>query len=159
MGNVALGLLHGMVIETSAESWTGEYLYSDFATGQGEKNTLLNTCTRIPFLGILAGLTRVALGIIHSIGHLCAAVYTQKKGHLFHAAKGASEILRGLIEAIPLIGRIFANVYNARPIYDPDGLGGRSWWMIKIYNPNQPDGLDDWMDNWQDFPQAFYVKA
>ena len=159
MANILGGLFHGMVLETTAESWTGPYLYSDFATGNGEKDTALNTLVKIPFIGILGGIMRMALGIIHTLGHLFAFVFTQDKGHLFHAAKGLCEMLRGGIEAIPVIGRIFANFYSSRPIYDPLNHGARSWWMIKIYNPQQPDGLDQWMNNWRDFPQAFYVKA
>jgi hypothetical protein len=76
-----------------------------------------------------------------------------------HAAKGSCEALRGGIETIPIIGRIFANFYNSRPLYDPVNEGARTWWMIKIYNPQQPDGLDHWMNLWQGFPQAFYVRA
>lgn len=159
MANIGIGLLNGMVIETTAESWTGPYLYSDFATGKAEKNNTLNTCTKIPFIGIVAGLTRIALGIIHTIGHLAVALCKQNKGHLCHAAKGTCEMLRGVIETTPIIGRIFANFYSSRPIHDPLNEGHRSWWMIKIYHPHRPDGLDAWMNNWQQFPRAFYAKV
>lgn len=161
MANYFLGLMHGMVFETTTESLTGDYLYSDFATkyGAAEKDTTLNTLVKIPFIGNVAGICRVALGIIHTIGHLIAALVTWDKGHLFHAAKGCCEIIRGLIETLPIIGRIFANLYNSRPVWDPQGEGARSWWMIKIYNPNKPDGLDVWMNNWNPFPPAFYIKA
>jgi len=156
--NFTTGLMHGMVWETNVESFTGKYLYSDFATGKAEKDTTLNTLVKIPFVGIVAGVARVALGLIHSIGHLLAALVTFKKGHLFHASKGVCEILRGVIESIPLIGRIFANSYNSAPLCDFEE-GGRSWWMIKIYNPDKPDGLDQWMDNWSTFPRCFHIKA
>lgn len=161
MANILVGLLHGMVIETTTESWTGEYLYSDFATkyGQAEKDSQLNTIVKIPFLGIVGGIVRVALGIIHTLGHLTLAVIKQDKGHIFHASKGLCEVLRGLIESVPLIGRIFANFYNSAPINDPFHEGSRTWWMIKIYNPQKPDGLDVWMNYWHPFPSAFYVKA
>lgn len=152
------GLFHGLVMETTVESWTGDFLYSDYATGKGEKNSTLNTAVEIPFVGILAGVMRVVLGIIHSIGHLIAALVTGKKGHLFHAAKGGCEILRGLIEALPIIGRIFANLYNSNPWYDPEDIGTQCWWMIKIYNPLKADGLDQWMDNWNRFPECYYIK-
>lgn len=157
MTNITLGLLHGMVIETNVESFTGKYLYSDFATGKAEKNSTLNSLVKIPVIGIAAGIARIALGIIHTFGHVLAALFTFKQGHLFHASKGLCEILRGVIETIPIVGRIFANSYNSRPIYDPFENGSRSWWMIKIYNPENPDGLDTWMDNWADFPACFYV--
>ncbi len=156
-------LLHGIVIETHVESYTGKILYSDYARGRGgEKDSILNVCTKIPFIGIGAGLVRILLGIIHSVGHLLAAIFTQKKGHLFHTAKGVCEILRGSIETVPIVGRIFANVYNnsfGLPPLDFDNIGVRSWWMIKIYNPEKPDGLDHWMHNWIEFPQMYYVKA
>lgn len=158
MANITLGLLHGMVLETRTESITGKYLYSDFASGKASKDTTLNLLTKIPFVGIAAGVARVALGIIHTVGHLLAATFTFKKGHLFHAAKGGAEILRGAIEALPIIGRLFANQYNSAPVVDMYGDGGRSWWMIKIYNPDKPDGLDIWMDLWWHFPACFQMK-
>lgn len=157
------GLLYGMIVETNATSWTGDYLYSDFATGKGEKNSALNDIAQIPIVGIGAGFIRIALGIIHTVGHLLAAAYTGNKGHLFHAAKGICEALRGCIEAIPIIGRIFAHLYTlsffgagTEAHYYADQ---RSWWMMKIYNPNQPDGLDKWMNNWINYPQQYYLKA
>jgi hypothetical protein len=158
MTNITLGLLHGMVIETDVESLTGNYLYSDFATGKGEKDSTLNSMVQFPVVGIAAGVARVALGIVHTLGHLFAALLTLKKGHLFHASKGACEILRGAIETIPIIGRIFANLFNSTIACDDLDEGNRSWWMIKIYNPNKPDGLDKWMDNWSNFPSYFHVK-
>lgn len=158
LANFTLGLLHGMVWETDVESETGKGLYSDFATGNGEKDTQLNQLVRIPFIGIVAGLARIALGIIHTVGHLVGALLTFKKGHLFHAAKGSCEILRGVIETIPVIGRIFAYSFSSTAEFD-FGHGGRSWWMIKIYNPQKPDGLDQFMNWWKEYPKCYYVKA
>lgn len=164
MSNIAIGLLHGMVLETNVESITGKYLYSDFATGKAQKDTTLNNLVKFPLIGIAAGVGRVALGIIHTVGHLLAALVTLNKGHLYHAAKGMCEILRGTIETIPFVGRYFAFTYNYTPDPDFDDFrfgpeGTRSWWMIKIYNPEKPDGLDKWMDNWSHFPKCYYVKA
>lgn len=158
MANFAVGLLHGMVFETDVESWTGQYLYSDFATGKAEKDTTLNTLVKIPFIGIAAAVGKAALLILHTLGHLFLALVTLKKGHVFHASKGICEILRSGIEAIPVIGRLFANSFSSRPINDPFRIGARSWWMIKVYNPQKPDGLDKWMDYWTTFPKSFYVK-
>jgi hypothetical protein len=137
-------LLVGIVVESKTPSPTGEYLYSDFAIKNGiiQKNSSLNNLTQVPFMGIVAGVWRIALGILHSLGHLFAYFVTKAKGHLYHAAKGGCEMLRGAIEAIPLIGRVFAWLYMF-PSSD-----GRCWWMIKMYNPNSPDGLDRYMDNW-----------
>lgn len=159
MGRVVPGLVHGMVVETDVKCYTAKYLYSDYATGKGEKDSVLNKWAKIPVAGIFAGISRMVLGILHSIGHLFSALFTQKKGHLFHAAKGGCEVIRGLIESLPVAGRIFANLYNRKPLYDPHDIGGRSWWMMKIYNPKNPDGLDKWMDNWKNIPSCYYIKA
>lgn len=159
-------LLRGIVVETNAESLTGSLLYSDYADRgtqmnshipeNASKDSVLNKATRIPVVGIVAGVARVALGAIHAVGHLFAALITQNKGHLWHAAKGGCEMLRGIIEAIPVVGRIFANTFSA-----PDRCGSpdRSCWMIKMYNPEKPDGLDSFMHNWKTFPSTHYVKA
>jgi hypothetical protein len=80
----------------------------------------------------------MALAVIHSIGHLFAAILTLDKGHCYHAGKGGCEFLRGAIEATPFLGRRFANTY-----YE-NGL----WWMLKIYNPNRPDSLDRHTGKW-----------
>lgn len=149
-------LLIGTVVESRTPSCTGKYLYSDFAMQDGEvqKNSLLNNLTQIPIVGRLAGIVRIALGIIHSTGHLLAYLGTWDKGHLYHAAKGGCEILRGGIEAIPVIGLIFAWLYMI-PLRN-----ARCWWMIKMYNPDAPDGLDRYMDNWDrwqiEAPQLYF---
>lgn len=161
-------LLNGIVVETTVQSYTGNILYSDFSEIPGSdnsknKNSLLNKCAKIPFVGIAAGIVRMALGIIHTLGHLFAALVTCKKGHLYHAAKGLCEILRGSIEAIPVAGRIFANLYTPAQIqylYQPGWEEGRrTWWMIKMYNPEKPDGLDAYMHNWANFPRDMYVRV
>lgn len=152
----------GFVAETKVKSLLGPALYSDCSVGQPdnlmdasfktEHDTFLNKVSRTFIAGILGGIARLAIGIIHTIGHLFAAIFTRQKGHLFHAAKGASEMLRGLIEAIPVGGRIFASVYNpsgcGRNTVDPDVEKGRTWWIIKIHNPLAPDNFDRYMNNW-----------
>lgn len=158
-----MSLFAGLIVETNVGSLTGKYLYSDFASGRGQKNTPLNTIVKIPVIGIAGGIARIGLGIIHTFGHLIAALVTLKKGHLYHAAKGGCEILRGTIETTPLIGRIFANTYNGIPCSDffaiNASIGNRSWWMLKIYDPAKPDGLDQWMGNWRNWPASNYVKV
>lgn len=158
MANVIRGLLNGLVIETDVTSLTGPCLYSDFATSNTDasrnKDTVLNALTPFPIIGIAAGVTRVALAIIHIIGHLLAALFLLKKGHLYHAAKGVCEIFRGVIETIPLVGRLFSLCYVC-----PCVGSTRSWWMIKIYNPQAPDGLDRYMNNWQGFTPRFYFRG
>lgn len=155
MSGLFIKLLHGIVLETEVKSVTGKFLYSDFATGRGEKNTMLNDVVKYPLIGIVAGVARVGLAIIHTFGHLIGALLTFKVGHLFHASKGVVEGLRGIIEATPVIGRIFANMYN----FNAHTGDCRSWWMIKIYNPQERDGLDQYMGNWEYFPPEYYYKA
>ncbi len=142
-------LLQGIVVETKTKSFSGAFLYSD-KIHYDEHNIVtiehqpwLNELAKIPVIGIAAGVTRMALALIHTVGHLLAAVVTFDKGHLIHAAKGGCEFLRGFIEAIPIAGRYFANNYYR------DG----EWWIIKIYNPDAPDSLDRYAGNWQHFKQ------
>lgn len=134
-------LTRGIVVETTTETWTGKLFYSDRIVYENyfPNQSTLNELTTIIVIGIAAGIARMALAIIHSIGHLFAALITWNKGHLIHAAKGGCEFLRGFIEAIPFLGRVFSLYYNSKGY----------WWMIKIYNPNHPDSLDKWTDNWK----------
>lgn len=151
-------LLAGIVVQTRTPTILGDLFYSDriflaHAYDEGgldhakpiyRSETVLNSWAKIPILGRLAGITRMALAVIHTVGHLLCAVFTLSKGHCFHAAKGACEFLRGAIETIPIVGLFFADIYSET------GL----WWMIKIYNPAQPDTLDREMGLWQGFRQA-----
>lgn len=135
----------GYVMETRTKTLTGRLIYSDrvidpFYMNSTPPTTCLNGWAWIPVLGIAAGIVRTAIATIHIIGHLFAALFTFDKGHLFHAAKGGCEFLRGLIEATPFIGREFA-------------MSNRQYWIIKIYNPDSPDGLDKYWNNWTEFKQ------
>jgi hypothetical protein len=140
-------LLQGIVIETKTTSLTGSLLYSDAidyedalnCRGFKRKQPPLNNLANYPIIGIVAGIARMALAVIHSLGHLLAAIVTCDKGHLIHAAKGGCEFLRGFIEAIPIAGRLFSNYYN----------DAGDWWIIKIYNPDAPDAVDRHADNWE----------
>lgn len=146
-------LLRGIVVETRAESYTGSLFYSDkiIYSDYSDKDNwqqrqfitqpFLNELSKIWVIGIAAGVIRMALAAIHIVGHLFAALFTLDKGHLYHAAKGGCEFLRGFIESLPFIGRMFAQGYVQNGI----------WWMIKIYNPDKPDSLDLEQDRWQDF--------
>ena len=143
-------LLKGVVVETRTQSLTGPLFYSDTTfPGADEFVTIhfqhpLNELSTWYVVGIAAGVARMGLATIHMLGHSFAALVTFDKGHCYHVAKGACEFLRGSIEAIPVIGRLFARIY-----YN-DGL----WWMIKIYNPDAPDSLDLHASRWSHFKQA-----
>lgn len=128
----------GVIVGSTTESITGPYLYSHTRQVNDDANikyeTCLNKFTKILILGSLGGIVRVALAIFHSIGHGIAYIVTGKKGHKYHAIAGLCHLLRGIIETLPIIGQIFANLYGKRD--------ERSWWMIKMYNPKKPDNFD-----------------
>lgn len=159
-------LLKGIVIETKAgPGFTGSFLYSDKYHGECDPNkeqvfeavrvgtgNVLNDLSRIPIIGIAAGVSRMALAVFHILSHLFCALITFDKGYCFHAAKGCCEFLKGFIEAIPVAGRLFANHYVANG----------EWWIIKIYNPDHPDTLDRCAGNWTHLKQVrptAYVMA
>lgn len=156
-------LLQGIVVETKTQAGlTGAFLYSDrYYRSEDPRNDhvtvvlapgdILNCLSKIPLIGIAAGLTRMALAVIHSLGHLFAALITFDKGHCVHAAKGGCEFLRGFIEAIPGLGRNFATYY----------VENGEWWIMKIYNPDMPDTLDRHAGYWvhlkQSRPNAYVI--
>lgn len=151
-------ILQGVVVETRTTSLTGPLFYSDRKHEYYEYNTFsypqsfLNSLSTIPVIGMLAGITRMVLAVIHTVGHLFAALITINKGHCYHALKGGCEFLRGFIEAIPLLGRKFAQDY----------CRSGQWWIIKIYNPDAPDSLDEYANFWNNLKQnrpSGYVVA
>lgn len=140
-------LLNGIVIETKTTTWTGGFFYSDQpprCTISRNPPPMLNKLATIQIIGIAAGIARVACAILHILGHLLAFLVTLDEGHLYHAAKGGCEFLRGCLEAIPFVGRNFANWYYVNG----------NWWIIKIYNPEIPDRLDKQVNFWADLKQS-----
>lgn len=119
----------------------------------------LNKWAAIPIIGCLAGITRMVLAIFHILGHLLAAIFTCDSGHLGHAAKGVAEFVRGLIETIPIIGRIFVWIYDP-PAFNPLGITFYNdrvnveccFFIVKIYNPNQLDKIDLYFAKKGDYP-------
>lgn len=147
-------------VTTKTESITGKYLYSDTYAEIPKvlsdtwwvryERSFLNACAAIPFIGPLAGAARCALAIIHIIGHLFAALIFWDSGHLVHALKGCAEWLRGGIEIMPVLGRLFVWLYDA-PGYErfpcfrmPYGHPVERWsfFLIKIHHPDKPDKID-----------------
>ncbi len=110
-------------LTSKTTSWTGPYLYQPNATQlvkdaqQGfdkaifNKGNILAVGAQVPCIGSLAGVTRMALAVIHCIGHLVAAAMTCDSGHLYHTLRGTISFAQGAIESIPFIGRIFAIVH------------------------------------------------
>lgn len=143
------------IIQTTCSSITGKFLYSDtyvsrhFEEGIVEQIPLLNRVTAIPIVGHLGAGIRIALAIIHITGHTFAALIFLDSGHLCHVAKGGAELLRGIIEMIPLAGRIFVWIYDSRdcgcggPYYSRVEVG--RYFLVKIYNPTQPDQIDQYL--------------
>ncbi|MCE5316786.1 MAG: hypothetical protein LLG04_05420 [Parachlamydia sp.] len=152
-----------MFIASECNSITGKFLYSDSYREQWCCTTnvndlpLLNSCSRILILGSLAGITRCALAIIHMVGHAFAALIFWNRGHFPHIAKGGAEFVRGMIEALPVIGRIFAWQYEPCPAFGFD-LDERKkvsayceaphhvdvrvrFFVVKIYHPKSIDRI------------------
>lgn len=154
-----------MFVSSTRESWTGNIIYSDSyhvekcCDPDTNDLPLLNRLARIPVIGRLAGIARVAISIIHIVGHAIAALVLWDKQHLPHVAKGATELVRGLIESIPIVGFIFALKYDRGPMIDgfdehehnkisayhencnKNEYRKSRFFLIKIYNPNQIDQL------------------
>lgn len=136
-----------MFLATSCESWTGNIIYSDSYVQLGnhhditdwEERPLLNHLAAVPVVGSLAGGIRVALAVIHILGHSLAAVVLWNREHLFHVIKGGAELIRGIIEVIPVIGRIFSWTYDAQlPWFHDCGAHTQeraTFFLVKVYNP------------------------
>lgn len=171
MQNLAMGY----VVETTAKSFTGNLLYSDYLNVKDydrdiEQTTFLNMLAYVPVLGIVTGVARIALGIIHVLGHLVLAAVcsSTSKGHLYHAAKGLIEIGVGCIEAMPIVGRVYAWLVRPSscvPRVIAQSVKNHSFAILKIYNPEQPDSLDTYSSlwaNWKsraDLDNSHYIKA
>lgn len=133
---------------TDTQGFLGGLIYSDTYSHEdprANQRSFLNKWAAIPILGCLAGVARVALAIVHIIGHLLAAIpdylIFKDTNHLCHAAKGSTELLRGCIETMPIIGNVFVWLYDA-PSFCTNGDFEYSFFIIKIYNPNNPDPID-----------------
>lgn len=68
--------------------------------------SLLNALGAIPVVSVITGISRVLLGIIHTIVHLVTAIFTNREHHLNEAWWGLKNIGRGCIEVVPLIGNL-----------------------------------------------------
>lgn len=68
----------------------------------------LNICGYIPGVSTLTGAGRSLLGTVHTIVHLASAMFDSKNrsDHLAEAALGGKNMLRGLVETVPVIGNI-----------------------------------------------------
>ena len=135
------------IINTNTVSWTGSILYSDahevnanregYSTKRVVKQSFLNNWAMVPVLGIGAGAFRVVLAIIHTLGHLAAAVIQQNLEHTSHAMKGCAELLRGLIEMVPIAGRVFSwkqypGQFFGERIADDDQDYWVSVWLVAV---------------------------
>lgn len=139
-----------MFLTTKAQSLTGPLFYSDqwwdFGYGNDADNVpFLNSFANVPILGRIAGVVRLVLALIHAVGHSFAAIFISSE-HLKHVAKGGTELLRGVIESIPVVGEIFSWCYNPNMIKDflnPKEFKPEwNFFLIKITNPDAPDLID-----------------
>ncbi len=139
-----------LLLNTNVGSYTGNILYSDHvwkANGHILQTSPLNSLARDIIIGRLAGIARIVLGIFHCLGHFFCAVGNclkgdgdRAKGHLFHIIKGSAEILRGVIEAIPIVGLIFANTYSPKPWGASDNTSNmryENFFLVLINNPSE----------------------
>lgn len=140
-----------LVLKTNVTSVTGNLFYSDQnwmnCRGAADGVPFLNKLANVPIIGRIAGLIRIILAAIHIVGHLIASLVTRNVEHLYHVLKGLTELLRGILEIIPLVGEIFSWCYN--PPLCVDNLSHAcdedycrlydNFFLVKIYNPDQPE--------------------
>ncbi len=90
------------------------------------------------------GVTRIALAVFHIVSHTFAAVLYREHGHFYHVAKGGAELIRGIIETLPIIGRLFVWNFDARLTVNSCARQkiNYNWFMVKINNPEKPDFID-----------------
>ncbi len=153
-------LLKGIVIETKLSSWSGKILYSDTVhhAEHYEDHSLmvqysdLDYIASVPIVGVAAGITRVALAVLHMLNHTLALIFTFDSRHCIHLAKGGCEFLKGLIQSIPIAGHLFTRSWMKN---------NGEWWIMKIYNPDEPDTLDKHAILWQTLkrtrPSAYII--
>lgn len=67
-----------------------------------------NYCGMIPLVSTVTGSIRALIGLIHTIVHLAKSIFDKKrrKDHLLEAALGAYSVIRGCVEAVPLLGNL-----------------------------------------------------
>jgi|SRR3989344_2111183 len=154
------------ILSTTCSSITGKILYSDvyrqepkvedssetFPIKYVNETPTLNKWAMIPLVGSLAGISRMALAVIHMLGHTFAALIVWDKGHFCHVAKGAAEFLRGAIETIPIVGSFFGFFYDMPIGSYKFGMSPcknvymYSFFLIKIQNPQKDDSIDNLID-------------
>nr|MBA2729050.1 hypothetical protein [Parachlamydiaceae bacterium] len=77
------------------------------STSTDSSNTKLNLLGYIPAVSTISGLARALLGVVHTIVHLACSIFSDhREHHLQEALLGAKNIVRGLVEAVPIIGNI-----------------------------------------------------
>ncbi len=144
-----------MFFETSVTSVTGNLCYSHQVykpcQSSWDQSTVpfLNKLSNVFLIGRVAGVFRAIIVAIHITAHLLASVATRKLGHLCHVAAGFAELLRSIIEMIPIIGEIFSWIYNPAILVfmpshycDDSCAGNANFFLIKVCNPEDQDSVD-----------------
>lgn len=68
---------------------------------------MLNTLGYIPVVSTITGSGRAVIAVVHTVVHLVCSIFSKNRNyHLKEAKLGAKHIIRGVIEATPVIGNI-----------------------------------------------------
>jgi hypothetical protein len=61
-----------------------------------------------PIISTFSGTLRILFGVVHSIVHLAASIFDFKNGkyHIYQVGIGMVNILRGLVEIVPVFGNL-----------------------------------------------------
>jgi len=85
-----------------------------FLVGSGPRIHWSNKCGLIPGISTITGIGRTFVGLVHMIAHLAKAIFDQPKRdkHLNEARLGLYNVMRGLVEAIPVAGNLVVAVFD-----------------------------------------------
>lgn len=89
------------------------------------RSAMLNILGYVPVISTISGCCRVLLGIIHTIVHLVAAIFkaSHRKDHLQEALLGVRNIVRGIVEMVPVVGNITCLTYDGVKMKRQNALG------------------------------------
>lgn len=148
-----------LFLKSRRESLTGKLLYSDtyiqFPKADSQEKMkmqmpLLNKLAAMPFIGHFSGIFRSLFAVVHIAVHLVLALFYWEREHLAHVVKGCAEFVRGIIETLPFVGRLFAWTYGppAFPLKFLNSKRAKSeeearCFLVKITNPDKLDKLDE----------------
>jgi len=82
--------------------------------GTGPEPHWLNICGMIPGVSTITGVGRSLVGLVHMVAHLAKAIFDKpnRDEHLREAGLGFYNLVRGLVEAVPVAGNIVVIVFD-----------------------------------------------